>query len=85
MTPNQLEKYIKAFERKEKHRIVIQDHLNYVLGKYVGYAFNDPKKYPKEPYLGKIEEEKKVLPPQSVSDMERMARFNNLRLGGIEK
>lgn len=30
-----------------------QDQLNYLLGKYVALAVNNPKKYPKEPFLTK--------------------------------
>jgi hypothetical protein len=30
-----------------------RDIANHLLGKYIAYAFNDPKKYPKEPFLYK--------------------------------
>ena len=35
------------------------DALNYTLGSYISYAVNDPKKYPKEPFYKKAEEQER--------------------------
>jgi len=54
--------------------------MNFLLGKYVGIAVNDPRKYPNKPFLEKTQlEEPKEM---SSEEMERMARANTLKLGG---
>lgn len=70
------------FQEREKERIQEIDYMNYLLGKYIGYAVNDPKKYPRKPFLDKIELEQKKPRVMSSSDMERIARANTLKLGG---
>lgn len=47
MTPKIFEKYINAFKKRQG----LIDAHNYNLGKYVAIAVNDPKKYPKKPFL----------------------------------
>lgn len=59
------------------------DWNNYNLGKYISYAFNAPKKYPKRPFLE--EQENKELNEMTDAQMERMARINTLKLGGSIK
>ena len=58
----------------------MRDSLNYLLGKYISFAFNDVKHYPKKPFLENV-------PNTEQSDMdgdtmEKMARLNVLKLGG---
>lgn len=47
LTPNQLNKYVNVYNKKQQEQIELQDTLNYLLGKYVAFAFNDCKHYPK--------------------------------------
>jgi hypothetical protein len=78
MQPIKFEKYIEAYiERKEREAQEI-DVANYNLGKYIAYAVNDPKKYPKKPFLYK-EEVKGQMTPE---EMEKMAKENTAKLGG---
>jgi len=49
MTPSLLKKYISAYDR----RLADLDRLNHSLGIYIGMSVNNPKKYPKEPFLSK--------------------------------
>jgi hypothetical protein len=69
-----------VFQKREKERVLEIDFLNFLLGKYVGFGVNDPKKYPRKPFLEKKASEE----PREMSseDMERMARANTLKLGG---
>lgn len=57
------------------------DLNNFNLGKYIAYAVNEPKKYPKKPFLYE-EETKKRDEPMTVEEMERVMKMNTLRLGG---
>ena len=72
-------KHIKVFNEKEKQRIKETDELNYVLGKYIAYAFNDPKNYPKKPFT----EQNTELKPMSDEEMEKQARRNTIKMGGV--
>lgn len=53
--------------------------LNWILGKYIGFAFNDPKKYPNKPFLDNSTPIKKEMTDK---EMEEMGRRNCLMLGG---
>lgn len=80
MTPRVFKKHIKVFMKKEEDRAREMDSNNYNLGRYIAYAVNDPKKYPRKPFLDKTNEaELKVMKEE---DMERMARLNTIKLGG---
>lgn len=79
---NQFMKYVKVFNQKERERIQEIDSLNHVLGKYIGWAINDPKHYPKNPFSNNTTEE---LKPMTISDMEKQARINTMRMGGVIK
>ena len=78
LTPKQWEKHITIFKQKEEQRLKEKDMFNYVLGKYIGWAVNDPKHYPKEPFT-----EKNTLNPMTDEEMERQARHNTIKMGGV--
>jgi len=83
MTPRVFKKYLKVYVRKEEERAKEMDSNNFNLGKYIAYAVNDPKKYPRRPFLDKrTEVEDKMM---SAEEMERMARLNTVKLGGTIK
>ena len=52
--------------------------LNHLLGSYVGMAVNNPKKYPKKPYLS----ENQPLEDMDDDEMEKMAKRNTIKMGG---
>lgn len=79
----QFSKHIKVFNEKEQKRVREKDALNYLLGKYIAFAFNDPKKYPAAPFLEKKAEEKPK--EMSFSQMERQAKINTVLMGGVIK
>ena len=79
LNPKQYAKHIKVFHKKEQQRLQEADTLNYVLGKYVAYAFNDPKHYPSKPFTEKNTD----LKPMTDEEMERQARHNTIRMGGV--
>lgn len=33
-----------------RHQAELSDYMNFILGKYIAFSVNDPKKYPLEPY-----------------------------------
>ncbi len=81
LNPKQWEKYVKVFNEKEKQRLKEVDTLNYILGKYVAYGVNDPKHYPSKPFT----EQNTELKPMSDEEMEKQARRNTIKMGGVIK
>lgn len=81
LNPKQWVKYIKIFNEKEQARLKEVDMLNYILGKYIAYAVNDPKHYPDKPFTDKNTE----LKPMTDEEMEKQARRNTIRMGGVIK
>lgn len=79
LTPKQWTKHIKVFEEKEKQRLKEVDTMNYILGKYIAFAVNDPKRYPTKPFTEKDTE----LKPMSDEEMEKQARRNTIKMGGV--
>lgn len=82
--PAQFEKYIKVYQEKAKERAIEQDMQNYNLARYIAIGVNDPKKFPREPYLAKElkEEDDKVM---TAIEMEKVAESMTYKLGGIIK
>ena len=72
-------KHINVYNQKQKERIKELDGLNYMLGKYIAYAFNDPKHYPSKPFMEKDTE----LEPMTDEEMEKQARRNTIKMGGV--
>ena len=79
LTPKQWVKYVKVYNEKEQMRLKEIDTLNYILGKYVAYAVNDPKHYPDKPFTQKDTD----LKPMSDEEMEKQARRNTIKMGGV--
>lgn len=80
LTPKQWAKHIKVFNQKEEDRLKEADTLNFVLGKYIAYAVNNPKQYPKKPFTDK---EPVELQPISDTEMEKIAMLNTRLMGGV--
>lgn len=80
LTPNQLNKYVNVYNKKQKQEIEKIDSLNYLLGKYIAFAFNDCKHYPKKPFLAEETKPSDLL--MTAEEMERQVRFNVIKLGG---
>ena len=79
-TPKIFMKKLEAHELNKKHEYKTQDMMNYLLGKYISYATNAPKKYPKKPFLeDSFGKENKNM---TVEEMERVIKRNNRILGG---
>jgi hypothetical protein len=53
MSPRQIRACSDGYSERQKRQVELADVLNHVLGKYISVAFNNPKKYPKEPILAK--------------------------------
>ncbi len=81
LNPKQWKKYVKVFNEKEKQRLKEVDTLNYILGKYVAYGVNDPKHYPSKPFTEKNTE----LKSMTDEEMEKQARRNTIKMGGVIK
>jgi hypothetical protein len=78
LTPKKFEKYVRVYAKKKKEEIETADMLHWVLGKYMAYSFNEPKKYPKKPLLKDNVSEQKM----SDEEMERIAMLNCMKMGG---
>lgn len=81
LNPKQWAKHIKVFNEKEQARLKEVDTLNYILGKYIAYAVNDPKHYPNKPFS----DNDTRLKPMTDEEMERQARRNTIKMGGVIK
>lgn len=79
LNPKQFAKHVKVFNEKEQERLKEKDLFNFILGKYVAYAFNDPKHYPSKPFLEKNTD----LKPMTDDEMEKQARRNTIKMGGV--
>lgn len=79
LNPKQWAKHVNVFNENEKRRLKEKDLFNYMLGKYIGYAFNDPKHYPSKPFTDKDTENK----PMTDEEMEKQARRNTIKMGGV--
>ena len=79
LTPKQWAKHVAVFNRKEQERLKEKDLFNFMLGKYVAYAFNDPKNYPSKPFTEKNTD----LKPMTDDEMEKQARRNTIKMGGV--
>jgi len=77
LTVSEYEKYIEAYKVRKEMEAKEMDVNNYNLGKYIAIAFNNPKKYPRRPFLQ--EEEKKMM---TAEDFDRVMRRNTILLGG---
>ena len=79
LNPKQFAKHVKVFNEKEQERLKEKDLFNFMLGKYIAFAFNDPKKYPSKPFL----ENDTDLKPMTDEEMEKQARRNTIKMGGV--
>lgn len=73
----------------EKQRVMREemkrtDILNYELGKYIGFAVNNPKQYPREPFRSKSDQPQPVK-RQGMSDEEMEAKMHKLFEKSIKK
>jgi len=53
MTPRIIEMVFEAYQKRVERQLQLIDNTNYLLGRYIAIAVNDPKKYPSEPVLYK--------------------------------
>ena len=79
LNPKQWAKHVKVFNEMERKRFEERDLFNFILGKYVACAVNDPKHYPSKPFT----ERNTDLKPMSDEEMERQARRNTIKMGGV--
>lgn len=76
----QYEKHVKVYSKKQKQDLQNIDYLNYILGKYICFAFNDPKHYPSKAILQTNSDDS-----MTDEEMERQGRYNTIRMGGVIK
>ncbi len=81
LNPKQFNKHIKAWTENEEDRMREKDIQNWILGKYITYAFNDPKHYPKKAFLDNMIVESEMTD----EEMEKQAIRNTIKMGGVIK
>jgi hypothetical protein len=71
-----------VYKNKAEERAREMDVNNFNLGKYLAIAINDPKKYPKKPFLWEDKPRGEVM---TNKEMEKIMRRNTIILGGKVK
>lgn len=79
LNPKQWAKHVKIYVENEEKRFKEIDTFNFILGKYVAFAVNDPKRYPSKPFTEKTTQ----LEPMTDEEMEKQARRNTIKMGGV--
>lgn len=76
----QYSKHVRAFNKRQNDKMKEKDALNHILGKYIAFAVNEPKKYPKNPFSM---QEKKQINVMTEEELEKQAKRNTALLGGV--
>ena len=50
MTWGEFDRCLKGYRSRLETEVKIGNSLNHTLGRYISFAFNQPSKYPKEPF-----------------------------------
>ena len=50
MTWGEFNRCLKGYRSRLETKVRIENSLNHTLGRYISFAFNDPKHYPKEAF-----------------------------------
>lgn len=79
LNPKQYAKHVKIYQEMEEKRLKEKDTFNYVLGKYIAFAVNDPKHYPDKPFS----EMETRMREMSDDEMEKQAIRNTIMMGGV--
>ena len=69
MTPKEAKKYFSAYAKRADQEMKKMDVANFILGKYIMYAVNDPKHYPEHPVTQDQNEEPGQ--PDEMTDADR--------------
>jgi hypothetical protein len=77
ISPKWFKKQLDIYIKKEENRIREWDQMNHMFGKYISFAVNNPKRYPRKPFL---EKQRKV--EMTGDAMERFARRFTMKSGG---
>ncbi len=71
----QFAKHVEAYKTRKEQQVKEMDAFNHNLGMYILHAHHAPKKYPKQPFMAKLEKAKEYG-PMSIQEMEKiMKRF----------
>lgn len=81
LTPNQFKKHYEGYRVRIENEAKMKDQLNHILGMYIGFAVNEPSKYPNKPHLMKQEQ----LREMTDDEMERKVERLNKLFGGSIK
>lgn len=71
MTPAEGKKYFSAHAKKTDQELKKMDVANFILGKYIMYAVNDPKKYPDKPITQEPTEDTTTDDAEEMTDADR--------------
>lgn len=75
-----MNKYVEAHEKQLNENMKMTDACNHILGRYIAYAFNKPKAYPKKPFLSESDRSGERM---SISQMQDIAKRQTKLLGGV--
>jgi hypothetical protein len=69
-----------VYVSKEQNRALEMDINNFNLGKYIAYAFNDPKHYPDKPFSSKSQEKNDLSKDEIMNDDEITKTLDRMTL-----
>ena len=78
MNRRQFDKCVKVFNKKIEEDLKKSDAMNHALGRYIAFAFHDPKHYPEKPFSN----HETVKDKMTDEEMEMQARKITMALGG---
>ena len=75
LSPAEFRNCVAGFNSKQKAEIERADALNHILGRYISFAVNDPKHYPRKPIVAKNAHRTKKMIPVTIEALDQYARI----------
>lgn len=75
LSPAEFRNCVAGFNSRQKAEIERADTLNHILGRYISFAVNDPKHYPRKPIVAKNAHRTKKMKPVTIEALDQIARL----------
>ena len=72
LSPAEFRNCVAGFNSKQIERA---DTLNHILGRYISFAVNDPRHYPRKPIVAKNAHRTKKMRPVTIEALDQIARL----------
>ena len=77
----EIELYIEAYQEKKEIELRELDFMNWVMGKYMTFAYHSPKKYPSENFMKRMEKPKEMTDDEMERKLERIFKIKQQQDG----